>query len=452
MCIVTGGNAARVRNLLAVLRPHVDEIVVAVDRRGDDAVLEEIGPLADRRFTVELKGSASWATGWILNQCSGEWILRLDDDEIPSVELLDALPELTSDPRPALIELRRRWLHPTVDRYIESAPWGEEWQYRLLRNVPGSWRFDGRVHTDVLVRGERRIVDTPFYHADLLLQPFERRRAKSLAYEVLRPGLEYNDSPVNGLYVPEAADGLVTAAVPAADRALVETVLDGSVALPSPRPAAPVEHVRAKEIGRFNETREVSPGAYSARIEFRRPARRLIAGGTRYHELLVTNLGDETWPAGPTATPLIRLGYRWREADSRRVVYDAREAFTETVAPGQSTIVRLGAKTPVEPGRYVLEVDVVHEHVRWFEQQASLEVTVEARPVKPLLSVSLSERLEIEREHDELRHELDAAREQAAAATATLADFQATRRYRMAQRLGAPLDRLRRMTRSADSE
>jgi hypothetical protein len=46
--------------------------------------------------------------------------------------------------------------------------------------------------------------------------------------------------------------------------------------------------------------------------------------------------------------------------------------------PGKGTVVMLAVEVPEQPGRYVLEVDVVHELVRWFRCASRLEVEMEA--------------------------------------------------------------------------
>src|SRR4051812_13963847 len=99
LAITTRGPAGRVRALLELVRPHVDEIVLAADRSGDPEVLTACADLADKRLRFDLRDSPAQLVGWIQHQCSADWILRLDDDEVPSRALLDALPELMAERR-----------------------------------------------------------------------------------------------------------------------------------------------------------------------------------------------------------------------------------------------------------------------------------------------------------------------------------------------------------------
>ena len=197
--VTSGGSAARLRALLELVRPHVDEIVLAVDRDGDPVALEACADLADRRLSYDLDEPPSALIGWIRTLCTGDWILQLDDDEVPSAALLEALPELMAERRPVGYGLLRRWVYPSSDRYVGAAPWGVESLERLVRNVPGAWRFEGPVHTTPHATAEIRHVAFAFYHLDLIVQPEAPRRAKALAYEIYLPGVEFRGLSANAL-------------------------------------------------------------------------------------------------------------------------------------------------------------------------------------------------------------------------------------------------------------
>ncbi|MEA2249448.1 MAG: hypothetical protein QOH46_3977 [Solirubrobacteraceae bacterium] len=390
-CMTTRGALPRVQGLLSLVRPYVDEIVLALDATGNMEALEACAGLADRRFTFGYAAPPCRNIGWLQHQCSCDWILRFDDDEIPSGALLEALPELVADRRPTHYGLTRRWLHGDASTYISSPPWLPDYQLRLVRNVPGIWRFTGELHDGAIVLGERRLVDLPIYHADLLLLGLEDRRRKAERYERLRPDHLAEGVPVNAIYVPEDWKGVATEAVPDADRRAIAAVLEAPAAAPAsgaggpPGGGRPVEHATLDEINRFNTNRTVTDGAYRARVEYVRPVASIPAGVTREQEVLVENLGDERWPWGADAEPPIRLAYRWLRPDSGEVLAEGpRTPFTETVEAGQRSMVKLLVEAPAEPGTYVLEADVVHEHVRWFGSGARLEVRVEdPAPAEP---------------------------------------------------------------------
>jgi hypothetical protein len=445
-CTTASGPAPRVQALLEIVRPHVDEIVLAVDRAGDPDILDACAHLADRRLTFELRGSPARAVGWVMHECTGDWILRLDDDEVPSADLLAALPAMVAERRPIEFAFRRRWLFPDAERYIASTPWAHEFLPRLGRNLPGLWSFDGRVHTAGEIVGERRLMDIALYHLVLAVTSPEERRRKAMNYENQRPGLVWDGLPVNAYYVPEALEDLETEAVPERDRGLIGAVIDGAKPAEPATAAAPVEAADFRDLDRYNATRTLDPQAYRASISFLRPPSLLPAATVRHHELVVRNDGGERWPPGDATEPLIRLGFRWRRGADQRVVSDGRSVFTETVEPGETTRVLLRAPTPPAPGDYYLEVDVVHEHVRWFDCGVTLPVTIEpAQDAGPLGARLVAD--ESQRVQRQLRREAEQARAAAGAARARLAAAEAvarTRRFRLAVALGRPLGLARR--------
>ena len=71
-----------------------------------------------------------------MRECRGEWVLTVDDDEIPSRALLDSLPELIQARDVTHYWLPRRWLYPTADRYLDAPAWRPDYQPRLVLNDP----------------------------------------------------------------------------------------------------------------------------------------------------------------------------------------------------------------------------------------------------------------------------------------------------------------------------
>jgi hypothetical protein len=262
-----------------------------------------------------------------------------------------------------------------VKRWITTEPWSPDYQLRLVRNAPGVWRFPALMHAPIEIVGDLRFVELPIYHVELLLADADARRAKSARYDAMRPGLMRADFPVNLYYTPEDCPDVVTASTPSDDVQLIDAVDQGAVRPQASPTLSGVAAASSWDAERFNESREVSSGAYRATIELVRPPERLPAAVTREHEVVVTNLGDEPWPAGDYP-PQFRVGYRWR-TPSGETVFEGRCLFTERVRPGSSTRMLARVEPPQAPGAYALELDVVHEHVRWFGCEATYPIVVE---------------------------------------------------------------------------
>jgi len=68
---------------------------------------------------------------------------------------------------------------------------------------------------------------------------------------------------------------------------------------------------------------------------------------------------------------LIRAAYKWLTPDG--YVFDGeglRTALPHPLGPGESCLVSMNVTAPPTAGRYLLEPDLVHEHVRWFQCQS----------------------------------------------------------------------------------
>ena len=108
VCLIASAPAARVAALLEPVRELADEIVIAADSRGDAATLAGYAALADRCFRLEYRFYERHL-GWLHEQCSGDWILRLDDDEVLSAAFVARLPALL-----AARDVRQYWMRAGV--------------------------------------------------------------------------------------------------------------------------------------------------------------------------------------------------------------------------------------------------------------------------------------------------------------------------------------------------
>jgi SAM-dependent methyltransferase len=85
----------------------------------------------------------------------------------------------------------------------------------------------------------------------------------------------------------------------------------------------------------------------------------------------VTNTSPLAW-VQPQTGP-IRLGNHWLGPDRAMLVQDdGRVSLPERLGPGEACRLVLTATAPPEPGRFLLEVDVVHEGVTWFADRGSV--------------------------------------------------------------------------------
>jgi len=95
------------------------------------------------------------------------------------------------------------------------------------------------------------------------------------------------------------------------------------------------------------------------------------AGETVSVPVRLRNDGTLTWT--PSGRNPFNLTYKWLDADRREIVADGlRTPLDRDVAPGQEIALNAQVQFLTLPGRFILQVDMVHEHVTWFHDQGSL--------------------------------------------------------------------------------
>ena len=129
-----------------------------------------------------------------------------------------------------------------------------------------------------------------------------------------------------------------------------------------------------------------SPDSLRARLEAVGPLR--AAGGTRVEfPLRITNEGTETWAHAPEPRPgTVSLAGHVMDAEGRFHTRDLlHQPLPRSVEPGESVETTASFSVPLKPGEYRLKLDLVKEHVCWFEQRGSapLEITLEVTNEAP---------------------------------------------------------------------
>nr|MBA2462259.1 hypothetical protein [Actinomycetota bacterium] len=366
---------------LRPLREVASEIVVAVDDRVDPAMLAPLAELADEVVLYPYLDPVDRPVGWVHSRCTQDWILWLDDDELPGADLLHELPELLREPEETHYWLPRRWLHGSPQTYLAGAPWEPDFQLRLVQNDPRLLWFPGVTHRPIEAVGPHRFLEWPIYHADLLLNPLDARRQKARRYETVAPGQRLAGLPMNlALHVPELRTDLDLRPLPPADAALVEAAM-AVEPWPEPAPAPSCRHATREEVDAHWHGREPGPELYRAEVELMDELGTLALREVRGLRVRIGNRGSHVWPWGGLGVPEVRVSYRWWSEAGELVVGDGlRTPFPRPVRPGEDAVVVVDVAAPPRPGSWVLELDLVHEHVRWFD--CGLRLPIEVTPLR----------------------------------------------------------------------
>lgn len=381
VCCLTDDTTPRTAAILSLLRPVAGEIVVAVDSRAPFNALRTYGGLADRVLRYEYAPPLPRAFAWLHAQCSGDWILQIASDEVPSASLLDALPDLIQARDVHQFPMPRRWLFGDTHHWLDEAPWWPDYSFRLVRNDPATLWFPGVQHAGLYPARPARYVEFPLYHLDCLLRDYEGRAAKVALYgQVPSAAGAIADSI---FYLPEDHATLPSAVVPAEDAVLIESVvaagdgkghdtLDGAMDVPV---------AGRREIDAYWDERQVSEDAYKATLRLIERDRRMRVGERRVFYFRVHNQGPETWPFGPLRHPEITVCYCWLRPDGTVAVNEGLHSpLTAYLRPDTSDVVPATLDAPDVPGRYVLEADLVHNRSRWFGVVTRESFTVDPDP------------------------------------------------------------------------
>ena len=84
----------------------------------------------------------------------------------------------------------------------------------------------------------------------------------------------------------------------------------------------------------------------------------------------ILNLANTAWSQADFGG--IRAGNHWLDADGGMAIQDdGRASLPASMRPGERCRIELEVRAPAHPGKYVLELDVVHEGIAWFADRGS---------------------------------------------------------------------------------
>jgi len=365
--------------ILDDLRAAVDEIIVAADARVAAGDLGHYARIADRLLRYEHAGAnRHWP--WLAAQASGDWLLLLDGDELPSDALIAALGDLVADRRIRQYSLPIHWSWPDSATRLCDEPWSSDRRLRLVRSH--ALTFAARKHGLANADGPLAFRDdVPVYHLDLVLPDLARRRAKAARYDIERfglltaAGLPFNEA----FYVPENASAEPrTAAVPAGDAQRIERALaaqpDSEASLDPASVPVQIDEILAHAPGSA-----LASDAYRASIAV---AAALPVFTAQRHDHIVwvhvTNEGTVRFAGGEACEPLIRVGAAWRSIDGEDHGDGGRALLPHPLEPGEHLLMPVAIRAPQHAGPAELAIDLVHEHVRWFDQPLRCRIEVGA--------------------------------------------------------------------------
>jgi hypothetical protein len=154
--VLTKNGGRRLRECLrSIVESHfADELVVCIDTETTGDVYATAVPFTARIHYVQTKGSLELMLPHIVSLCSGEYVLRVDDDECirglwdrETVESLVCLNDVSH------FLLATRWLIPPGDVFITDEPWFPDLHVRLFRRDSRLILYPEQICEPLLMRG-----------------------------------------------------------------------------------------------------------------------------------------------------------------------------------------------------------------------------------------------------------------------------------------------------------
>jgi SAM-dependent methyltransferase len=134
----------------------------------------------------------------------------------------------------------------------------------------------------------------------------------------------------------------------------------------------------------MDQSKPLGDDCFAAKITVPDPPKVVAAGNGIVLKACVQNAGAGPWPVwrGVNVRHPIRLGNHWLRAGE--AVYrwdDGRASLANDLLPCEQAELELMINAPLEEGEYILELDMVQEHVGWFQKKGSVPLRL---PLKVL--------------------------------------------------------------------
>jgi glycosyltransferase involved in cell wall biosynthesis len=333
--------------ILPELAPIADELVIGID----DTTTDETARIA-RQFTAKVhpvphegfrgrgRPDDLNAVECMLTYCSGEWLLRIDQDETLSPHWQDRayVDALLRERSATQYWIPRRLVVPPGDRYISSGRWHPDYQLRLYRNIASLIEFNRHPHERPRVAGERRLLtDSCIFHWDPIWYDRSHRDRKVEFYRDLGyPKEEYF------LH----------------DEEMFET--------------RPLDYVypQASQI-----TGDAHGGPFQAAIELLDQPEVMRVGKPEPVLIGTGNISSRTFrPSSTFVRPAnVLLSGHWYNEDGGIYRWDIdRQDLPRLLRPGESAACFLTVRAPEIPGNYIFQPDLVEEAVAWFSSHCEI--------------------------------------------------------------------------------
>lgn len=186
-CVITMNAAHRLAPLIAHAKTFSDEVVIGVDSKTTDNTFEVAQAAgADVVFWIENDAlTCNAGLEALVDHCSGDWILRLDDDEYMEPSFLGLKDHLITQSAYTHFKFPRLHISSVSPlKWVDDSYLYPDYQMRFFKNDKSILHFPGAVgHTAITSDGPKgRIFTTNIIHLNLAINTRQKREEKLQRY------------------------------------------------------------------------------------------------------------------------------------------------------------------------------------------------------------------------------------------------------------------------------
>jgi hypothetical protein len=231
--IVSNGGPERLAMSLRSIAESgfADQIVVCLDRDAPSGSREAALPYTKDVYDIESRGFLESALKLLASHCSGEYVLRVDDDEcLGGVWRRDAFDGLALTNLITHFWLPRRWIIYPGDLFLSNYPWFPDLQLRIFRNDPRLISWPRQPHEHMKVKGRGMVLaDRCIDHWVLVTESRRDREQKCERYRSINP-----EKDLSHFYLYEDHESRM---LKADQKGLHSAILASATSILKPKPA-----------------------------------------------------------------------------------------------------------------------------------------------------------------------------------------------------------------------
>ena len=186
--MATLNGAHRIPKAIESMLPYIDELIVFIDDKTVDDSYDIAKQFTPKVNIIKHQGIIEYYFREMFSACSGDFILRLDDDEtltrINPAKIIQTLDQYHLSG----LNIPRRWLVPPGDRFIATSPWYPDHQLRIIKN-DDKILYSKMIHQKLGTMGKTAFTkDLHIHHFDFIYNSREQRDKKVKHYDEISNG------------------------------------------------------------------------------------------------------------------------------------------------------------------------------------------------------------------------------------------------------------------------